>query len=603
METQQYKRTLAGSVGAGMGAIFNGGGRTYYILEHKTETQYHHIGESQKIIVDQVELGRDSSCQVRFDESCETVSRKHAAIVRDGDNWKLIPLSQTNATFINGQRITQEQILQSGDEIKLSSHGPVMGFIVPQGKQSLVSSIGMTERLNLFRQQALRPYKTALWVMGIVLILAIAGLIAWNLYEKKENQKVVGELNEQINEQKRIAEEQDARAAELQIQLENESQEREKVAEQLEQAKKESGERAQAIQDSLQKVLEAKDAQIAEVSQAAKSAANSAYAANKRAKELRQEVDKIQEEAAAEAKKAEPATTEEGTSAATVHEEESIVTHKSIEEQLKEAEENVYYIKINRITVTDNRNTQILEFNTERKIGGTGFMMNDGRFITARRVIEPWFYYKGGVVGDDKNGNEWFYDDLQWLANNGCRITSEFTAYSPSGESFTFRNTDFQFHQFKETLSDDFAEKYDPRRYAKRFVDKANVKYVYWYGTDYRNDWAVRRVKKSEDGLKADNSFSARPVAGTKVWILGYPDERNLNSMDVEVTQKANTVNSEGLNINGVVELASRRWVEGYDGAPVLIDQDGELKVIGILSYSDKSNRDIVTPVHTVGNK
>lgn len=101
----QYKRTLAGSVGAGMGAIFNASGRTYYILEHKTETKYHHAGESQKIIVDQIELGRDSSCQVRFDEACETVSRKHAAIVRDGESWKLIPLSQTNATFVNGQRV------------------------------------------------------------------------------------------------------------------------------------------------------------------------------------------------------------------------------------------------------------------------------------------------------------------------------------------------------------------------------------------------------------------------------------------------------------------------------------------------------------------
>jgi hypothetical protein len=83
METN-YKRTVAGSVGAGLGAVFNGSGRQYYILEHKTESLYHHAGESQKIIVDQVELGRDSACQVRFDESFETVSRRHAAIVKEG---------------------------------------------------------------------------------------------------------------------------------------------------------------------------------------------------------------------------------------------------------------------------------------------------------------------------------------------------------------------------------------------------------------------------------------------------------------------------------------------------------------------------------------
>ena len=55
MDTQNYKRTLAGSVGAGMGALMGASGRTYFILEHKTSSKYHQAGESQKIIVDQVE--------------------------------------------------------------------------------------------------------------------------------------------------------------------------------------------------------------------------------------------------------------------------------------------------------------------------------------------------------------------------------------------------------------------------------------------------------------------------------------------------------------------------------------------------------------------
>ena len=197
METN-YKRTVAGSVGAGMSAVFNASGRQYYILEHKVESLDHHAGESQKIIVDQVELGRDSACQVRFDESFETVSRRHAAIVKDGDNWKIIPLSQTNSTIVNGQQIQSEKILSSGDEIRLSSKGPLMGFIIPQGKQSLVSSIGMTERLSLFRQQALRPYKRALWCIVIVFILAVAGLVTWNVLQAQKFDKELVNKQEQI---------------------------------------------------------------------------------------------------------------------------------------------------------------------------------------------------------------------------------------------------------------------------------------------------------------------------------------------------------------------------------------------------------------------
>ena len=149
-------------------------------------TKYHHVGESQKIIVDQIELGRDSSCQVRFDESMETVSRRHAAIVRDGEVYKLVPMSQTNATLVNGQAISGEWHLNSGDEIRLSSRGPVMGFIIPQGNKSLVKSIGLTERMSLFRQQALRPYKRAIIVWIVIMILAISGLVAWNLYQTKQ---------------------------------------------------------------------------------------------------------------------------------------------------------------------------------------------------------------------------------------------------------------------------------------------------------------------------------------------------------------------------------------------------------------------------------
>ena len=155
--TKPYKNTLSGSVGAGMGSLFTPEGKKYYILEHKVSSKYHRAGESQEIIVDNIELGRDSHCQVRFDESFKTVSRHHAAIVKDGDMWKLVQISKTNSTFLNGHPVKTEWYLQNGDEIQLSVNGPKLGFILPTGKKSTVGSIGLTRRLSLFRQQALRP--------------------------------------------------------------------------------------------------------------------------------------------------------------------------------------------------------------------------------------------------------------------------------------------------------------------------------------------------------------------------------------------------------------------------------------------------------------
>jgi len=192
-ETVQFKKTLRGSVGAGVSALFNGGGRRYYILTHKDATKYHTAGESQKIIIDEIEIGRDPKCQVRFDESMETVSRHHAAIVKDGEKWKLVQLSKVNSTLLNGQKVENEWYLKNGDEIQVAVNGPRMGFIVPEGKQSLVSSIKMTERLELFRKQALKPYKQAITAMAFILVLAIGGLTTWNILQKQDFDSKIAE--------------------------------------------------------------------------------------------------------------------------------------------------------------------------------------------------------------------------------------------------------------------------------------------------------------------------------------------------------------------------------------------------------------------------
>jgi pSer/pThr/pTyr-binding forkhead associated (FHA) protein len=189
-KTTQFRRTVSGTLNSGMRSVFGSEGRRYFIIEHKDDSSLHSRGEQQKLIVDEVFIGRDSKCQVRIDEKFGTVSREHAMIVKAGDDWKLIHRSQTNQTYVNGQQVQGERMLQNGDEIQLSANGPRLGFIVPQGEQSLVKSIGLTARLNLFRQQALRPYKTALAIISAVALLAIGGLIAWNIiagrnYEKK----------------------------------------------------------------------------------------------------------------------------------------------------------------------------------------------------------------------------------------------------------------------------------------------------------------------------------------------------------------------------------------------------------------------------------
>ena len=52
LPTQSYRRSFAGSVGAGMKSIFSGNGRTYYMLVHKkTAVGHHEMGMAEFSVI------------------------------------------------------------------------------------------------------------------------------------------------------------------------------------------------------------------------------------------------------------------------------------------------------------------------------------------------------------------------------------------------------------------------------------------------------------------------------------------------------------------------------------------------------------------------
>lgn len=584
-----YKRTIAGSVGAGVGALLNASGRKFYILEHKTDSKYHHVGESQKIIVDQVEMGRDSSCQVRFDESMETVSRKHAAIVRDGENYKLIPMSQTNATLVNGQPITGEWHLNSGDEIRLSSRGPVMGFIIPQGNSSLVKSIGLTERMSLFRQQALRPYKRALIAMLIVFILAVGGLVAWNIIQKQQADAKFEKQQQEILAQKEVLDDQKVQIDNAQKQIE-EAQEQVRIAEeQLKNDREMSEQQRKEVEDRM-------NAQNAQINRMKKELKNNQaeYEKNLEMIKAKQEELNAQEEQIQEAQEVQEAIAEE---------------EASFFAEINNCNDAVYYIKMDDVTMYNSSNQEIAHFDLENFIAGTGFMLEDGRFVTACRIIEPWYYYDTHKpIGYDNKGYSWTLGELQDVVNLGGKIVANFTAYSPSGTNFKCKNTDFTMpkpSEYKKEFLTVKEVRISNKTILKFFEVKRYTTRIYRDGAvNVQKDWATMAKREQLNvvkGLKFSNATSVSPVAGKEVNILGFPFKEGFeDSQSVNPLKLVNNINVTDLNDVGIIELASRRYQVGNDGAPVLQNIDGEWVVIGILSHTDSSDRDVVIPISYV---
>lgn len=63
---------------------------------------------------DSMLIGRSRECDVRIDDP--NVSRKHAELRRDGEEWSVVDLGSTNGIRVNGRRVESAR-LSPGDEI------------------------------------------------------------------------------------------------------------------------------------------------------------------------------------------------------------------------------------------------------------------------------------------------------------------------------------------------------------------------------------------------------------------------------------------------------------------------------------------------------
>lgn len=475
--------TFSGSVAAGMGSIFSPGGRRYYILEHKVSSKYHKAGESQEIIVDTIELGRDSRCQVRFDESFTTVSRRHAAIVKDADNWKLVQLSSTNTTLLNGKPVKNEWYLQNGDEIQLSVNGPKMGFIIPTGNKATVGSIGLTRRLSLFRQQAMRPYKAAIASL-CTLILVLAGVSGYFLYKQD---KALFASNERISQLIKEA----------------------------------------IIKDSVNQV---KLDSIAKIK-------NKVY------------------------------IKQGGVSGTTAD--------PAISKAVAEVKPYVYYVRTDFYVDVNGQRTRVSSSQ------GTGFLLSDGRFVTARHCVQPWLYN---------------IDKINAMITTASRLGIDYVkGYAiieaqSMNDRITLRSSDFVVNDAYDRTFEtevDGSPAYVSTAMPLLFNDGTQLGSERMMG----NDWAYAKVSKS-GGIKANIGLSSTLKAGATVHVLGFPSGLGKADGDREVEPIYNrmSVSRDGLNNSGCI-MVSEGVAHGNSGGPVFVLNNGKLEAVAVVSRKESATQ------------
>ena len=152
---------------------------------------------------------------------------------------------------------------------------------------------------------------------------------------------------------------------------------------------------------------------------------------------------------------------------------------------------SIYYIKANRVVAEMDGIKDTID---DYQLGGTGFLMSDGRFVTARHLIEPWYYF-------DVSNPDAAEVMLNIIANTGGRVDIEFTAYSTGGKQISFKSSDFRI----DRVTDERLSITDPNSEKQVLVTHANLN----DGTD----WAVIRGQGSGRIIpNADLSKSLPPV-------------------------------------------------------------------------------------------
>jgi pSer/pThr/pTyr-binding forkhead associated (FHA) protein len=98
-------------------------------------------GEIQEFFQTPISVGRLSSCSVRFPADEPGVSREHARIEREGNQFKLTDLSRFG-TLVNGKQV-QEVFLRSGDVMEFGPGGPKASITM-----EIVASLPLTAAVS-----------------------------------------------------------------------------------------------------------------------------------------------------------------------------------------------------------------------------------------------------------------------------------------------------------------------------------------------------------------------------------------------------------------------------------------------------------------------
>lgn len=131
----------------------------------------------------ELQIGWDSTSTIRFAESEDLVSRRHARIVtrsEGGSRIEILDLGSSSGTFVNQQRVSDFMILRSGDVVQIGAGGPQMRLELEAVHKADESRItGNEDALvePMISEVGPSPNRRSLAVAGVLLVVVALVII------------------------------------------------------------------------------------------------------------------------------------------------------------------------------------------------------------------------------------------------------------------------------------------------------------------------------------------------------------------------------------------------------------------------------------------
>jgi hypothetical protein len=491
-----------------------------FTLQFLTDTGEYPANATKVVAAAYVELGRDKECAVRFGEDAPTVSRKHAALERKGQKVYIYNLSETNQTLVNGRPVHKEWLLHDGDEIQLSADGPRMRFMLPAEQ----AAPRFTSRIRLFAEQAVRPYRMVLLaLLGIFLVGAAA--VGIQFTKVRSGQAKLVAVAESVTKQ--VEDQQQALAMGNSVLVDEQTQRAEALA---------------AVNKQNQEFQEALTRQSKIIKALVKNATARPPRRTRRPEPVR---------------KPDP---------------EAIVVGNT--------QGQVYAVRI-YLTVRGNTGQPLDLTDGNRKsvrlkdyfLGtGTGFVLEDGRFVTSRRWVKPWAYPEG-----EKDLLALF---TNFVHHNGGRATVKLIASAPGGPELTLSDAQFAADSTgDQTVTGNFG-------FGEGKIVVA--------GPDHTHDWAVAKVPVT--GLPLSDA-GALPTTGKPVHLLGYEIPAGAQEGPVGSPTYTKRTVAPDAPAPGMLSVRGAPFELSTYGGPAYLVKGNQPLVVGLLT-GGKDGKGYIIPIH-----